>query len=404
MHLNSSRFLSLCVCTVFIGCSSDGGSPDGNGGAQSGGANAAGGSSSGGAASGGAATSGGGSLGGAANGGASFGGTAAGGSANGGASVGGASAGGAYSGGASSGGAAAKGGSTSGGASGAGASGGGAGGVAGSMSGGGGGTSGNAGSTSTAGAGSEMPSAGCGKTPTIKSSGSSNFMPNTITVAGASRQYVLRRPQNYDNARPYRLIFDLHGYGGSYSETAGSYFGLWDLSKDSTIFVALSAPGGDWRSGDNLAYVDAVLKAVEADMCIDSSRVMLEGFSQGAAMSWSLACSRPGVFRAVVGHSGGGVPNPTSCKPVPYLGSGGLQESVTQTTQTDQFAKWNGCTVATLPSAKSGSHVCTDYSGCPATAPVRWCSYDGPHTPSPSDSGQRTSWMPQEVWTFFSKF
>jgi poly(3-hydroxybutyrate) depolymerase len=236
------------------------------------------------------------------------------------------------------------------------------------------------------------------------SNGTSNFTPNTVTVSGMSRQYVLRRPTNYDNTKPYRLILTLHGYGGSYSETAGNYFGLWSLSKDSTIFVALSAPGGDWRTGDNLAYVDAVLKAVEADLCIDTSRIMLEGFSQGAAMSWSLACSRPGVFRAVVGHSGGGVPNPTTCKPVPYLGSGGLQESVTQTTQSDQFAKWNGCTITTLPSATTGSHVCTSYTGCPTADPVRWCSFDGPHTPSPKDSGQASSWMPQEVWIFFSQF
>lgn len=310
-------------------------------------------------------------------------------------------------GGAGSGGTSAKAGAGNGGAKdatgGAAASGANSGGSAGTMANGGAGGA-AAGSTSMAGAGGATMSAGCGKAPTLVSSGGNNFMPNTVMVSGMSRQYVLRRPQSYDNTQPYRLILTLHGYGGSYSETAGNYFGLWSLSKDSTIFVALSAPGGDWRTGDNLAYVDEVLKAVEADLCIDRSRVMLEGFSQGAAMSWSLACSRPGVFRAVVGHSGGGVTNPSSCKPVAYFGSGGLQENVTQTTQSDPFAKWNGCTVATLPTAKSGSHVCTSYTGCPDATPVRWCSFDGPHTPSPSDSGQGMSWMPQEVWTFLSQF
>jgi len=143
---------------------------------------------------------------------------------------------------------------------------------------------------------------------------------------------------------------------------------------------------------------------VEADLCIDTSRVMLEGFSQGAAMTWTLACSRPGIFRAAVGHSGGGVTNPTSCQPIPYFGSGGLQESVTQTSQTDQFAKWNGCTISTLPTAPTGGHVCTNYTGCPTADPVRWCNYDGPHTPLPTDSGKSTSWMPSETWPFFSQF
>lgn len=262
------------------------------------------------------------------------------------------------------------------------------------------------GASSTGGAGGATQSGGCGKAPTLKNSTSnSNPSPITISVAGTNREYAIRWPDSYDNAHPYRLILDLHGYGGTYKETAGeNYFGLWTPSNGSTIFIALSAIETDWRTGDNLAYVDAVLKAVEADLCIDTSRVMLEGFSQGAAETWQLVCSRPGVFRAAVGHSGGGVTNPTSCEPIPYLGSGGLQESVTQTTQTDQFAKWNGCTVATLPKAPTGGHACTSYTGCPEAAPVRWCNYDGPHTPLPTDSGTSTSWMPSETWPFFSQF
>lgn len=262
------------------------------------------------------------------------------------------------------------------------------------------------GASATGGAGGAAQSGGCGKAPTLKNSTSnSNPSPITLSVAGTNREYAIRWPDNYDNTHPYRLILDLHGYGGTYKETAGeNYFGLWTPSNGSTIFIALSAIETDWRTGDNLAYVDAVLKAVEADLCIDTSRVMLEGFSQGAAETWQLVCSRPGVFRAAVGHSGGGVTNPTSCEPIPYLGSGGLQESVTQTTQTDQFAKWNGCTVATLPKAPTGGHACTSYTGCPATAPVRWCNYDGPHTPLPTDSGTSSSWMPSETWPFFSQF
>ena len=121
-------------------------------------------------------------------------------------------------------------------------------------------------------------------------------------------------------------------------------------------------------------------------------------------MVWTLACGRPGKYRAAVGHSGGGVANPTTCQPIPYLGSLGLQEGNGQNTQTDQFAKFDGCTITTLPRAPTGGHVCTNYTGCPAGDPVRWCSYDGGHTPQPTDSGQTKSWMPMEVWTFFSQF
>ncbi len=173
-----------------------------------------------------------------------------------------------------------------------------------------------------------------------------------------------------------------------------------------TIFVAPSASGGFWNAENDTAFVDKILDAVEADLCIDTTRIILEGFSQGGAMARVLGCSRHGVFRAVVGHSAGGLTLPSSCEPIPYLGSLGLSDMMpnSQETQTDPFAEWNGCTIAALPTAPTGSHVCTDYTGCPSAHPVRWCSYDGGHTPSPTDSGEFSSWMPEEVWAFLSRF
>jgi len=281
----------------------------------------------------------------------------------------------------------------------------------GGASGGGGGSggAGTAGSDGGAGGvgGAPMMSAGCGKTPTLKNSPSaSTFTYNTISSGGTQRQYILRWPTDYDSTHPYRLIIGLHGATGKGSDVARSpaYFGLFDLSQGSTIFIAPDAAGGLWSAAPDTTFVDDILEKVEADLCIDLTRIELEGFSQGAAMAWTLACSRPGVFRAVVGHSGGGVANPTSCQPIAYMGSLGLQENGGQNTQTDQFAKFNACTITTLPRAPSGGHVCTDYTGCPTARPVRWCSYDGGHTPSPTDSGQSTSWMPREVWSFLTRF
>lgn len=259
-----------------------------------------------------------------------------------------------------------------------------------------GGSSGGATSTSGGGTSDAKPSTGCGKAATLKS--------GTITLG--SRNYILKLPQNYDASHPYRLILGLHGYGGSSTNIQSEkYFGLEPLSNGSTIFIAPNAVSGNWNASTDVTFVDDILKQVEADLCIDTSRIMLEGFSQGAAMSWSIACTGKNVFRAVIGHSGGGVANPTSCKAVAYLGSLGLGESGnSQKTQTDQFAKWNGCTIENLPTAAKGTHVCTNYNGCPALAPVRWCSYDGGHTSAPTDSGQGTSWMPKEVWAFVSNF
>jgi hypothetical protein len=269
---------------------------------------------------------------------------------------------------------------------------------------GGGGASAGAGG---AGGGGATTSEGCGKAPTLKSSAStSNFTYNMITSGGASRRYILRLPDDYDNERAYRLILGFHGATNNAGHVAGNpaYFGLYALANGSTIFVAPEAVDGIWSATNDLTYVDDVLEEVKNDLCIDTTQVLLEGFSQGAAMVRTLSCARPNVFRAAVGHSAGGLAVPTSCEPIAYFGSLGLDENGGQTTQTDYFAMTNGCTVATLAGAPSGGHLCSDYAGCSAGHPVRWCPYDGGHTPSPADAGMSSSWMPAEVWAFFSQF
>ena len=291
----------------------------------------------------------------------------------------------------------------------------GAGGGAGHASGGGRGNAGAGGTTNGAagtqgsvdgGSTTGSASAGCGRTPTLKNSPSSTANQNTLAISGTSRQFLVRWPSNYDNSHPYRLILDFHGAGGKDTDLAPTYFGLFNLANNSTIFVAPSANGGIWDATADSAFVDEILKTVEGDLCVDTSRVELEGFSQGGAMVAVLACGRPGVFRAAVGHSRGGLTAPTTCQPIPYLGSLGLSDisGNSQATQTDAFARWDGCTIQSLPTAPTGGHICTAYSGCMVGDPVVWCSFDGPHTASPTDAGQNASWMPAEVWPFLSQF
>ena len=395
-YLGSWTSLALVVGLMLSGCSSDSNSQENSAG-SGGSGGVAGGSAVGGSSGG--TSAGGASLGGASSGGTSSGGTGVGGASIGGASSGGASSGGASSGGARSGGSGMGGGRQTGGTGTGGAAAGGrsAGGAQNGGASTGGAAAGGEDAGGSAGSGGQdiVPSSGCDKTPTLSN--------GTITMG--SRNYIINIPSGYDNSHPYRLILGFHGANGQASDISGDYFGLLPLSQGSTIFIAANAVDGLWSADTDVTYVDDILEQVTADLCIDTTRIMLEGFSQGAAMAWTITCSRPGVFRAVVGHSGGGIANPTDCEPVAYLGSLGLGESGnSQATQTDQFAQWNGCTIEDLPTAPSGGHVCTNYSGCPDEDPVRWCSYDGGHTPSPTDAGQGSSWMPEEVWTFLTQF
>ena len=287
---------------------------------------------------------------------------------------------------------------------GGGGSGAGAGGAPAAGSGGAGGASAGQGGNAGAGGGSgEAKSKGCGQMRTLQNG------KRMVMSDGMQRTYALRVPADYDNTRPYRLILGFHGAGNSSNDVAvendpeRSYFGLLNLSEGSTIFAAPDATGGIWKPDIDIKMVEDLLTQLGDDLCIDTSRIVAEGFSHGGAMTWTLACALPGTFQAAVVHSGGGLPIPQTCQPIPFFSALGNDGSG-QDMSSDFFAMTNGCTVESLPLPPRGGHVCTDYKGCSAGHPTRYCDYDGPHTPSHSDPGQSQSWVPQEVWQFLTQF
>ncbi|MEO8902099.1 MAG: hypothetical protein ABI488_09535 [Polyangiaceae bacterium] len=67
------------------------------------------------------------------------------------------------------------------------------------------------------------------------------------------------------------------------------------------------------------------------------------------------------------------------------------------------MATVDGCTATTPTKVTSGDHMCTNFMGCKAGYPVEFCSFNGPHTPDPSDAG-KASWEYQNVWTYLNQF
>jgi hypothetical protein len=100
----------------------------------------------------------------------------------------------------------------------------------------------------------------------------------------------------------FLVILGLHGATGKATDVAPGFWGLYTLSNGSTIFVAPEASGGLWSAAADTTFVDDILKAVEADLCIDTSRIFANGFSYGGAMSYEIACDPSTVsqFRGVV--------------------------------------------------------------------------------------------------------
>ncbi len=263
----------------------------------------------------------------------------------------------------------------------------------------------------------EIPSMGCGTSATLASG------THSIQVGGDNRSFILRIPENYDNSHPHRLIFAFHWRGGTMGDVDGggssgfawSYYGLREQAGDSTIFVAPQGIGNGWENpgGRDLALLDAMVSQIKDDLCIDESRVFSMGFSWGGGMSYGIACDRADVFRGVAVYSGGEL---SGCgdgsKPVAYLGIHGISDSTTSISGghslRDRFVGNNGCTPMNPPEPNRGSlsHVCTSYEGC-GDNPVRWCAFDGGHTPGPVDGGGddgALTWTKQEAWDFISQF
>ncbi|MGP3961840.1 cellulose binding domain-containing protein [Nonomuraea sp. 3N208] len=273
--------------------------------------------------------------------------------------------------------------------------------------------------TASAGAGTLATTAGCGKAPTLRSGTQS------IQTSGKNRSFILRLPDNYQNNTPYRLIFGFHWRGGTAADvdsggTSGypwSFYGLRQLSNNGAIFVAPQGFNNGWANsnGEDVTFVDDMIRLIEADLCVDTSQRFATGFSYGGGMSFSLACSRPTVFRAVAVFSGAQLSGCSDgTQPVAYMGLHGIGDTVLNISQgrslRDRFVRNNGCTAQNPPEPSSGSrsHIVTTYSGCRAGYPVVWAAFDNGHMPGPVDGTYAesgvTTWTKGEVWKFFSQF
>jgi poly(3-hydroxybutyrate) depolymerase len=258
-----------------------------------------------------------------------------------------------------------------------------------------------------------VKSAGCGKAKTLQN-GTLN-----ITFGGASRKYILRVPDSYDNSHPYRLVVAYAELGSSAQSVADrNYFTMAALdTKSTSIFVAPDAANGSgtWSKSD-VELTDAILAQLEADLCIDKSRIFATGFSFGGAMSMAIACTRADVFRGVAFFSGadltGSCPA-TLTKPIAYYASqasgdsSGPASPMSGRTKQAEFAAVNGCTpepsATTFPAAGQ-PHTCTIYKNCSAGHPTVYCVFDGGHGWEPKDPGQSTSWNAPEAWKFITQF
>lgn len=248
------------------------------------------------------------------------------------------------------------------------------------------------------------PSAGC----THATGASGRGMPQTITVDGAQRSYILDVPTTAVSAGPAPLLVDFHGFGHSGT-------GVWRVSKFKDVaeqerFITVYpdgvtvrfthdgkeyvGPGWDIRRRDgnpDLAFVTALLDHLEATYCVDRNRIFATGFSNGAFFSHLLGCVMADRVAAIAPVSGGQRPEP--CQPprgVPVLIFHGRHDELIRVDDgraaRDAWVATNGC----HDQDRSG---CERHTACRDDATVEYCEGDFTHRwPEPATVA---------IWEFF---
>jgi len=393
------------------------------------------------------ASSGGAPSGGTPNGGTPNGGTSSAGAPSGGRPAGGAPSGGTAAGGAPSGGTAA-GGAPSGGMAGGGKAGGGGASMAGSS-----GTGGSAGGGGAGGSGAAVPSKGCGvmdgaKTLTTGGQSVMSGLPTSTKLTMMGHEFIIDIPADYDPNHPYRLIFSWYqAYGSDTGNANGlhpandgpnfdaknyAYYGLHRESTNANqpaIFIAPAGSGNlPWDFTRDSKMFDDLLALVDANLCIDDSRVFSTGFSFGAMMSYALSITRQTKLRGVVAMAPAnynlpGEPMDSNAAPIAFMGTTGMSDTTCPWGSDTMggkacslvHAKDNGCTIPAgnnIPTTTVGSkkYLCYDFEGCKTGYPVKTCTFDGPHTPSAVDDGSNTgddglkAFIPPIAWKFIAQF
>lgn len=235
----------------------------------------------------------------------------------------------------------------------------------------------------------------------------------TLEHDGETRIYRVHVPKSYNASKPTPVVFSFHGGGGSAEiMSQDKYYGLITKSEQAGYIAVFPNGYSKFRDGklatfnagiccgnardkkiDDVGFVRKVVAQVKDQLNVDPARISSNGMSNGAMMSYRLACEAADIFHsiaAVAGTDGMEVCNPS--RPVNVLhihakndemvlfGGGAGKDSKTLAnfrSVNDTVARWvklNACNptpkkVLDLP----GKATCESYTGCKGGVEVKAC-------------------------------
>ena len=179
--------------------------------------------------------------------------------------------------------------------------------------------------------GPAVPSPGCGQSVQQPALKEKQFLDDS------DRWFLLTTPDDLDQDTPLPLVLDFHGLAEGADVHSmmtllpefGRENGFLVVSPHGTGEPVRWAVEPDLEANEDLQYTQDLLDQVEAEQCVDLSRVYATGLSNGAFMSSVLACTMPDRFAAVAPVAG--LIRPEGCdpsRPVPVLAFHGTADPI----------------------------------------------------------------------------
>lgn len=146
--------------------------------------------------------------------------------------------------------------------------------------------------------------------------GSSAF--HSIDVNGRARTFRVQVPRTYDGSSPVAVVLVLHGGGGDAEQVAR--YTRFDAQAEEGGFIVVypNGLGGRWNDGreppdspvgqiDDVSFFRALIEWLEEHYRVDPKRIYACGISNGAMMSYRLACELSDRI-AAIGPVAGSLP------------------------------------------------------------------------------------------------
>lgn len=211
---------------------------------------------------------------------------------------------------------------------------------------------------------------------------------NAVHTTPSGRTFHVWGPANYDASTNYPVALTYHGW-----YTNGPDFQSWFYMDrfvgNDGLTVYPDSKGGQWDQfgSSDLLFFDEMMKVLADNYCIDPSRVLGFGFSNGGIFMSHLGCNRAGYVKAISVGDGSKGGDGLGCGRLPVLithRTADPEEKIAWAYENrDRWAGLNGCSAQS--DMTDTTFNCTTQRGCKSPGSLTFCE----------DTYFDASWQPE---------